>query len=187
LENSSPTSRSGRRERDGFVKRNGDVLYALFNDNDAYLIQIMDHKSFSKQELVRIIHRNWSESISKYRFNGINSLGATLTDEDIHANRNAGANSLIEIDGIVYFPMGGGLTTARTNVLAMRESDISIKWLEINEEHIRKNINEYVRDVTQKLGYQPNELKFKLLSNTEDNFFVFEKNSLIAFDIGKPY
>jgi hypothetical protein len=177
---------SSKVEADGFVKRNEYILYALFNKNDAYLIQIMDHKSFSKQELLRILHKNWPESISKYRAIDLKPSSTIITDEDIQQYRKSGLMVLVEVEGVVYFPMGGGLSAARTNVIAGRDSDIYIDWLRRIEKHILKNIHEYLGDVVQKLGYHPKVMIFKLMVNSDDNFFVLEKNSLVSFDIGKP-
>ncbi|WP_405168313.1 hypothetical protein [Paenibacillus sp. FSL H3-0286] len=174
-------------ERDGFVKRDGDILYALFNENDAYLIQIMDHKSFCKQELVRIIHRNWTEVIEPYKFSDNVSLTHSSSDKDVGLLRKAGINTVTVVDGnVVYGSIGGGITCAGTSGMATMLSNRYQKWITQIEIHVHENIECYAKSIEETLGYSPKELSFTLEIDNEHNFYVYEKNSLIAFDIGKP-
>jgi hypothetical protein len=53
---------SSKAGRGGFNARGGDLLYAVFRPDDAYLLGIYTHNDWARQELVRVIVRNWPES-----------------------------------------------------------------------------------------------------------------------------
>ncbi|MEK4207155.1 hypothetical protein [Paenibacillus sp. FSL R10-2788] len=178
---------------DGFVKRNktselsDHLLYVFFTEKDAYIIQVMDHSSFSKQELVGIIHKNWSEAIMQYKFGDNASLTHSLSDEDVGLLRKAGITTATEVEGnVVYGPLGGGITIAGTSGKATMHSIKYHNKIKLIEIHIYENIGYYAKCAEGNLGYSPKELSFKLIVDNENNFNVFESNSMINFKIDKP-
>lgn len=50
-------------EPNGFVNRTGPVLFARFDEQNAYLINVWSHGNWTNQDMIRIIHNNWPESI----------------------------------------------------------------------------------------------------------------------------
>jgi hypothetical protein len=173
-------------EEDGFVTRNGDVLYILFDNENAYLIQVMDHKSFSKLELMRIVHRNWPETISKHRAVGFDSLAYEITDNDVHLSRKEGSNIFIEVDGIIYFPTGGGITSSKKSVSALRHSDFYFFRVKNIEKKIKTNLNQYVQDAIETLGYRPKIMQFKLRIHDDNAYVVVSReDKMHVMDFGK--
>ena len=45
---------------DGFIQRTGPLLYAKFDDENAYFINVMKHGDWTKQEMVEVIHQQFS-------------------------------------------------------------------------------------------------------------------------------
>jgi hypothetical protein len=107
-------------EADGFVTRTGPLLFARVTDDFFYAIQIYAHGAWSKQEIVEILHRNWPDSIKRYRLKGVTGLLTTHTDRDIKDLRQAGVQGLTQVEQSVYAPMGGGVTTSRVSLRVMQ-------------------------------------------------------------------
>lgn len=168
-------------ESDGFVNRNNDLLYLFIDDLNAYLIQTMDHRSFSKRELVKIIHNNWPEVIKKYKMNGIKGVQPLPTDNEVHQLRKGGLNSFVEVDGTVYAPIGGGITSARTSTKATMTTHRYRKMIYDYEDHIKKNMSHFTQHIKNVLGTTPAELIFKLIIDDNGSFYAYEANSNIRF------
>ncbi|ADC49267.1 hypothetical protein BpOF4_06025 [Alkalihalophilus pseudofirmus OF4] len=93
------------RKKDGLIERTGPLLFVRFDNQFAYFINIMNHGSWTNQDMVRIIHKNWPSSIKSFRLKEISGVHPRLTNKDIYKLRRGGANSVIEIeDGVVYAP-----------------------------------------------------------------------------------
>ncbi|MGG4344949.1 hypothetical protein [Paenibacillus lautus] len=165
-----------------FVDRTKDVLFVKFNQENAYLIQILDHKSFSDQELLKIMHRNWPDIMRRLK---IDSLSHSLTNEDIHNIRKNGGNAFIEVEpGVVYMPPGMGLTTARTSTEATRNSHYYMNNLSLFELHMRNNIGSIIREAETNSVYKmPKKLKF-VLHIYDTHFKAVEVNTNVVVDLG---
>lgn len=171
-------------ETDGFAKRRGELLYVFFNDTDAYLIQIMDHHSFSKKELLRILHKNWPSLIDRYLLKGITSFSPNPTDNEIRELRDAGITALIQIEeGAVYAPAGGGINSAGTSTRAIMVSDRYYNQINLYEQHIKENFYLYLRKIKEAIGEIPSNIMFKLLIEPNGMVFAYETNSRIHFKL----
>ena len=47
---------------DGFVQRANPLLYAVFKPNDAYLIDILDHQSWTVDDVFEVMIDNWPDN-----------------------------------------------------------------------------------------------------------------------------
>lgn len=91
-------------EADGFVKRTGDLLFASFADEDAYLIDIRPHNSWTDVALLETVVREWpSADLLMGSLSGVR-LTSQVDDADRRSLRNAGVAQPLEIDGRVYMP-----------------------------------------------------------------------------------
>jgi hypothetical protein len=90
-------------ESDGFVKRGGDLLFAAFRDDDAYLIGIYQHLTdWARKDILEIVVRNWPTSGIVLETQAI-GLTNEFTDEERRQLRNAGISSpMVEVDGKVW-------------------------------------------------------------------------------------
>lgn len=93
-------------ESDGFAERTRDLLFVVFRPDDAYLIGIFPHGSWTKRSMAERAVRNWPEAElflhSKY------AIGLTheWDESESAALRKAGLTQSMMIDGRVYSPQG---------------------------------------------------------------------------------
>jgi hypothetical protein len=109
-------------ESHGYVTRTGPVLFARVTDDSVFAIQIYTHGAWSKREIVEILHRNWPDSIERYRVKGI-TLQTQFTDREIGNLRDAGVQAFIQVDNSVYAPIGGGIVTSGDSMRVIMASD----------------------------------------------------------------
>lgn len=97
------------KDADGFVSRDEDILFVRFDQETAYLIGVYDHRSWSKKELVQIIHSNWPKTIEKCRARGAVGLERPVSDASRGALRKAGISGMVDLGGgVVNQLLGGG-------------------------------------------------------------------------------
>lgn len=96
-------------EADGFVRRTEDLLFAVFRPDDAYLIVIFPHGSWTESELATITVRNWPDAGVFRELPGVIGLAPTVPETDRPLLRNAGLTTALNIDGKVYMPRGQSL------------------------------------------------------------------------------
>ncbi len=116
-------------ELDGFVKRTGPLLFAIFRPNDAYLIDLVDHGGWTREQVIRTIANEWPEAGIVYQLNGVVGLSCVVSDADRIRLRNAGINCFCEFDGKVFAP-AGGLTAAGTSVRSIVLVDTIFDFLD---------------------------------------------------------
>lgn len=173
-------------ESDGFVNRTGPVLFVRFDQQNAYFINVMNHRPapWSNQELLRIIHRNWPDSIKQFKA-PFTSLNKPLTDKDIKAIRAAHSLYLIELEpGVVYMPPGLGLTTAGIGLEVVRASDRYADMMRTYEDVIKENIDE-LTDMIKAEGVESGkELSFRLKIEGK-RVLAYEENHNVTVDLGE--
>ncbi|MBT2217996.1 hypothetical protein KK120_19520 [Virgibacillus dakarensis] len=163
-----------------FVERSDYLLFLMINDNNAYFIDVTKHKlpdgtEFSQQELLLIIKRNWPYLLDPYKYQGAFSLDRKMTDKDYSEMRKAGSLSLVEIDGEVYGLIGGGITTARTNINHTIKTDGVFRVLRNMEANIRENTKNLSSLLSQN-GFKQIDSSFKLIVEDEI-FYVINENT----------
>jgi hypothetical protein len=83
------------------------LLFVVFRPDNAYLLQLLPHGSWTDQSLVEIIIRNWPDAgLLMSQLNGAVGLSQTYTEEERQQLRQAGVSVILEIDGGVYLPRG---------------------------------------------------------------------------------
>lgn len=109
-------------EEDGFVKRTKHILFARFERDDAYLIDIKEHgpgaDPWTDRQLLQTIADTWPTVLAPYECPGVEA-----DDERMMSTataRKLGFVIPIVINGKVYAPTGGGMTTAKVGVVVVR-------------------------------------------------------------------
>ena len=102
-------------ESDGFVKRDGPIIFAVFRPDKAFLIDIMTHKDWAREHVIRVIVSNWPDAGLVHQVQGVQGLSRQIGDDERQKLRNAQVNTMLEIDGKVYLP-AGGMTTSGVGV-----------------------------------------------------------------------
>lgn len=93
-------------EADGFAERTRDLLFVVFRPNDAYLIGIFPHGSWTKRAVAERAVRNWPEAELFFRSNYVIGLTQEWDESESAALRKAGLTQSMMIDGHVYSPQG---------------------------------------------------------------------------------
>lgn len=130
--------------RHGYVVRTDELLFARVTDHHLYSIQIYPHGSWSRQEIVRILARNWPDEIEKYRLKGIKPILPQYTDQEIQNLRNAGVQPLAQVDSNVYGPIGGGIMTSGDSMTVMVGLGNLLEYCKQLEDETVRTTKEYV-------------------------------------------
>jgi hypothetical protein len=101
-------------KQDGFVERDDLLLFAIFRSGQAFLLDVLSHGAWTNDSLVAAAVRNWPVERLFVPLSGALGLSQTILADDRKHLRGAGVSTFIKIDGIVYAPKDGGLSTAGT-------------------------------------------------------------------------
>jgi hypothetical protein len=114
---------SSQLDPDGFVKRDGPLLFCVFHPDTAYLIDIMGHGDWTREHVLQVIAREWpAAGIIRQIQVAIAGASPALTDDERAALRAKHMNATFEHDGKVYMP-GGALMAAGTSFAATLDTD----------------------------------------------------------------
>jgi hypothetical protein len=109
-------------ESDGFINRTGPLLYPRFDDQYAYFLTVESHCSWTMLELLKIIHRNWPQSIKNVRIKDANSLSTNFSDQALKNLSSAQINALIEVaPGAIYIGPGSGIVSSGDSAKAVMD------------------------------------------------------------------
>ena len=99
--------------------RSGKLIFAVFNKDNAYLLDIKDHDSFADKDLLQILDDTWSELIEHRKVpEHIKSLHSGFEGSDLTEVRRNGVDTFQVINDRIIPPLGGGITSATTSGLA---------------------------------------------------------------------
>jgi hypothetical protein len=137
-----------------FIERSDSILFFVLKEDDVYFIDVTKHKledgtEFSQQHLLKIIKKNWSFLLAPFKLEGFTGLSEKIDDKNHSLLRNSGAATLVEVDGEVFGLIGGGITTAKTNINHTTKTDkiiISLRKLEDNLKVNQRSLKEITRD-----------------------------------------
>ncbi len=112
---------------DGALSDDGPLLFAVFLDKVAYILDILDHGSFEDEHLFRIMVRNWPDDGLVRRLNGLLRQDRCAVESVISAAERrqlrGSVSTLVEVDGSLYISgMTGGVSTAGTSSRASIEA-----------------------------------------------------------------
>lgn len=166
---------SSHRRHSALVERTDPLLFARFDKDFAYLINIFDHGNWTNESLIQILHDNWPNSIKQFRVPGITDLEVPI--EDRNAFRKAGVLVPIQIaNGIVYMPPGGGYSASGTSVRVGMASDDHAFQVRQLENYVRDNLYSLLSQVQARGITFGNQLRFRLIAS-DSKFYVVEENS----------
>ena len=111
-----------------FIKRTKEVLFLTIHENRAYFIDVREHGRdgekhvFAQYDLLKTLADEFPEVIERFELKGFRSDSSIISDPEIIAtSREAGIEIPQAINGKIYAPMGGGITSARTSTRAQVE------------------------------------------------------------------
>lgn len=98
------------------------------------------------------MQRNWPEVIEAYRIEGVTKVNPDLTNDQISCLRKLGGNTLIEINGCVYAPIGGGYMSNGTNIQHLRSADYLFYNINNVQKAFEDNIEFIKNEITNQTG-----------------------------------
>lgn len=185
--------------KDQRVYRSRRILIAKIEENNAYLIDVVDHGRgfpcvWGDKRHLEVLKRNWPELLQSSFIDRSNPSMRTITSEDYLKLRNSGISSPVEIDGQIYIPnfgisLDGSSSLAVSLALALlKNSNIEVKKFQL----INPGID--IRIGVHKSGsigfYVPSRKSFysKFLYNTPNEVSPFFKRlqELVPLPLSKP-
>jgi hypothetical protein len=171
-------------EADGFVERDDPLMFAMFEPEAAYLLDIGTHSSFVDQRLAKIAVENWPDAQLFLEIKDIQLRnGVPYSQDDRKQMRSAGIFSFIPIGDKVFAPRGG-ISAAGTSTQASLQTNHIMRTLRAFEERVRVDpaeITGHIRSHCHEPSYPP-QFKFALLLG--GGFGVVETASGVAIRLG---
>ncbi len=131
-----------------WVERGDDLLIGVFGAADAYLLGIYPHGSWALRELMEIVVRNWpAAGLVLESMSGLRLASPEPTDEERLKLHNAGVMVMLEIDGVVYAPIGQ--TAAGTPMMVTRAVNELMHRLRDLRETVPASLLRFTSEVEQ--------------------------------------
>jgi len=165
------------------IKGTSEVLFVYFQGSDAYFITIAAHDTWTDQDMIRVLHDNFPNSIESWRPNDVVGLTHAPSDSEVKTLRKAGINSALEIyPGVVYLGPGGGLASDGTSMQVSREVIGHVRMLRNMEKQIREketDIRNLISDSTRPV---PEILRFKLLLDGSRHVIIETTTDIVVYE-----
>jgi hypothetical protein len=146
----------------GLVAGTSELVYAIFEDDDVYFIQVIDHDAFCEPELLEIVHANWPSLLTRLALYG----GTPPTADRVRAARNAHVVSPVTLkDGTVVAPRGGGRVL---NGQSVRARSVVAKWRGLTEQWegiVREEVDRVISTAQENGIPIPDQIDFVLWEN----------------------
>ncbi|MGH1378709.1 MAG: hypothetical protein ACRBB3_07790 [Alphaproteobacteria bacterium] len=169
-------------ENDGFIQRTNELLFTRVFEDCVCFINIFTHDDFSNSEAIKILHRNWPETIRPFKMNDIKAPPTERTDQDRSELRKAGMTNFITIDGNVYAPPRGLVTSGHSlktvdNVSRFFERINNIRTYCLN------NSDGVIQDIEKASNIKIDRLNLEISFSHPpflEPFFIVETNSNVG-------
>lgn len=128
-------------DNDVFVPRTRQLLFVVFNPDNAYLLDVKPHGCWNSKHFIEILVREFPESDTFNIVKGTIGLAQEYDDDDIANLRKKFINSMFMVDGKVVQPRPGMVSTG-TTIQATREVDMLLKAIENFEHNWKSDVEE---------------------------------------------
>ncbi|MEQ1697246.1 MAG: hypothetical protein ABL901_15540 [Hyphomicrobiaceae bacterium] len=144
---------SSQVESDGFVKRDGPLLFAVFRPATAYLVDVMGHGDWNSEHVLRTMYQEWPKAGIIHALDpGLpghpTKLVSNRTEAERGQLRKAGINSLLDLGGGVIVKAAAGMSGAGTAIGATVAADRLLEKIEAFEDEWTNRI----ADLKQRLA-----------------------------------
>ncbi len=151
----------------GFVERNGPLLFVFVAGDSVYLLDLLGHHSFEDDDLIEIIHGNWPHVLASCKPPGIvpGSLSSSFGPEHRKKIRGKFTMGTQTKDGTIYVCPGGGVTTSGHSLIAVRQAKSLLNLVRPAEVWVREHAD-WIGDQIERLAkIRPSELKMQFLTS----------------------
>jgi hypothetical protein len=137
-------------QTNGFVERGRELLFAAFRHDDAYLIDLLDHKAFEDENLVQIATTNWPNAKLFSVTPGMKLLFPD-TKPGRKQLRNAGVNTPVQLStGIA-----SASAISRCGQSALVELKINHFLGQVIKDQERCSVDDILKAMTPALDFHP--------------------------------
>jgi hypothetical protein len=146
-------SNTKKKPTDFFYDRSDYLVFVRFTDDTVYFLDIQRHKEndvWSKRDFLRIIQRNWPESIADKVVPGV-QWDPDLNDNEIGTLRKKGYLFGVNIDEKAYLLLGHGQMSSGDNFMATTMADNLSRWIEANKHLCDTDIEGFKSRLKEKL------------------------------------
>jgi hypothetical protein len=168
---------------DGFVSRSGPLLFAMFKPNDVYLIDICEHRPapWSKRSLLETAVREWPSAGLLLEIKDALPGVRQFSDEELGKLRAHGYSSAIEVDGKVFKPGLGMVTTGTSTATTLKAIHI-MKLAGKIEKQLNAKAGPLWSEIVAKSSLLPLDADFHF-HILDRGFGVFEAKTETLFEL----
>jgi hypothetical protein len=165
----------------GFTRRVGTLLFAVFKDDDAYLIQIVNHRDWTQKSIIEIVIREWPDAGIVFEQKGADLTGMNFSEAEHKKLRNAGINIRHEYGEKTW--LSRGITTAGTSISATDRARKILNSAQCFERKIEEESHWFPSTLSASGLVQPSSFSFKFIFLPE-GCVIFEENSTAIYPLG---
>ena len=166
-----------------FIQRTDELLFVMFHGDSAYLLDIVPHKHWTRQDIVRIAVTNWPEAELFLEMKGVRGATVTYTEDEHATLRKAGIATMVEVDGKLFVARGM-LATAGTSIKSTRAADHLLDAIEAFETMCRDEPEKVEAQFAQHGLLWPKEPAFEFVF-LPTGFGVVERSTGVVIGLGK--
>jgi hypothetical protein len=173
----------------GLQKKKGTpILFAIFEQQYAFLLDISPHDDWSTDRLAKISYCNWGQRhVIKVKIDALldgEGNPINLKDQERVFVRNTAINVPIEIDtGLYVFPRTGGVMANGYSAFIVKRCEKI--WNSLAFFVVRRNrpgFKDYFENVSRKPLHENSEFRFRFLDTVKDwEYAIIEEKTLFAF------
>ncbi len=153
-------------EESGFLRRSDFLLFAIVADNAAFFVDVREHRDpqnlqWIRQDLLRIVHKNWHEITSARVLHGVH--GDTLTDVQKKELRQKNIQSVVDLEGVAMAPLGWGTMLDGSSTWCRLWADKLLSEIEWHERVLNSQSEELRVELDSKGATKSDVIDFRLV------------------------
>jgi hypothetical protein len=162
-------------EADGFVRRDDLLLFAIFSEDTAYLLDVMPHGRWTDEHLVQVAVRNWPDRGLFIQLAGAVGLAQSehIGPQERTRLRSAGVHTLLEVDGRVYLSQTMGLMTSGVSGAASTKGMLLLRTLENVSARLTHDPDDVRPQIERLAGHFPSDPEFHVIFASAPKGFAF--------------
>ena len=166
-----------------FIQRTDELLFVMFHRESAYLLDIVPHKQWTRQGIVRIAVTNWPDAELFLELQGVQGAAVAYTEKEHAKLRKAGIATMVEVDGKLFVARGM-LATAGTSIQSTRAADRMLDAVEAFEAMCRDEPEKVEAQFARHGLLWPKRPAFEFVF-LETGFGVVERSTGVVIGLGK--
>lgn len=157
---------------DGFTERDDPVLAVIFHQQDAYFLDVIQHGDWAEERIVEAAVCEWPNAGLFTKLSVLAGSEKPTPEERIKL-RQSGCTTMIEVNGAVYIPRTGGITTALTPVRAQYAAMQLLRQVKAISDNPQSVVKDYMKDPGFDRRRWPRVPRLRVTSIAAPNGFSF--------------